>query len=334
MKPKTKDDIYDLLRGQTTIAALGAALELGLFWLLEKQSMEPADVSDALSIPKNRCIYWMQLLADLGLLEHTPGGYTPTSTAQSAILNAYSEDAWCFLARGERERLPLFIDLPLHLGDPRSLWAVHGLSAPNYFEQIKHNPERARRFTYMLYELHQSLAEAIARNIDIGGINRVLDLGGGSGVISLKLLECFPSLQATVVDIPLVCTIGREIADMTPHRQRIEYISLDFELDPLPTGFDMVLACDSADPSETLFKKIHDILNPGGHFVIVDQYASNENLVPHERISWAFRSSLGNSDSLWPPTINEVENMIKEVGFQSNIITRISDDWSMISSRV
>ena len=334
MKPKTRDDIYDLLRGHSSIAALGAALELGLFQLLEKSPMHAADVSNALSIPENRCIYWMQLLADLGLLEHTAGGYTPTSTAQSAILNAYSEDAWCFLARGERERLPLFIDLPLHLGDPRSLWAVHGFSAPNYFEQIKHNPERARRFTHMLYELHQSLAETVSQNIDLTGIDRILDLGGGSGVISLKLLERSPSLKVVVVDIPHVCTVGREIADTTPHGQRIEYMPLDFDRDPLPAGFDMVLACDSADPSETLFRKIHDLLNPNGCFVIVDQFASRENLVPRDRLAWAFRGSLGNPDILWPPTITDIEKMIEETGYRLTAVTRILDDWSMITSRI
>lgn len=57
MRPKTKDEIYDLLKDQFTIAALGAALELGLFWLLNERPMVPDDVSIALGIPMNRCIY-------------------------------------------------------------------------------------------------------------------------------------------------------------------------------------------------------------------------------------------------------------------------------------
>lgn len=184
----------------------------------------------------------------------------------------------------------------------------------------------------MLYELHQPLSDAVAQNINSTGVNSVLDLGGGSGVISLKLLERSSSLKAIVVDTLQVYTVGREIADMTPHGRRIEYIPLDFELGPLPPGFELVLACDSVDPSKTLFHKIHDILNPGSRFVIVDQYASKENVVPRDRRTWAFRSSLGNPDALWPPKINEVETMIKAAGFRSTVVTPILDDWTMITS--
>lgn len=333
MKPETKDDIWDLLKGHVTSAALGAALELGLFWMLAKRPMEPGEIGNALSIPENRCRYWLQLLGSIGLVKHTPEGYVPSGTAQSAILDAYSKELWAFLAQEERERIPILEDLPQDLRDPRSIWAVHGLAAPNYLEVMRLDPERARRFTRMLYEFHQPLAEAVAETIDMTGVGRLLDLGGGSGIVSLKLLKRYPNLRALVVDIQDVCEAGREIANATAERDRIEYVALDFVKDPLPCGFDMVLACDSADYDEALFQKIHDLLNPGDRFVIVDQFSPAEGVAPRERVTWAFRSSLGVPEYLGPPTVKDVQKLLSMEGFRSLSETVLADDWCIIESR-
>ena len=44
------------------------------------------------------------------------------------------------------------------------------------------------------------------------GVNRLLDLGGGSGVVSLALLCKRAELTAVVVDAASVCQVGRAIA--------------------------------------------------------------------------------------------------------------------------
>ncbi|NIV39852.1 MAG: hypothetical protein GWN58_63720, partial [Anaerolineae bacterium] len=90
----------------------------------------------------------------------------------------YSQDTWAFLAGEERERFPAVQDLPLHIRDQRSTWAIQGLKPPDYFEFLVQSPERARRFTRMLYEIHQPLAEQVAGALDTNGVERMMDLGG------------------------------------------------------------------------------------------------------------------------------------------------------------
>jgi hypothetical protein len=144
MKPVTTDDMFDLMESWATSAAFNAALELGLFWLLAEQPLDAAGVAQALRIPPNRCGYWLQLLSSIGLVEPGPQGYAPSATARIAILEAYSQDTWAFLAGEERERFPAVRDLALHIGEDRSTWAFQGLRPPDYFEQLVQSPERAR----------------------------------------------------------------------------------------------------------------------------------------------------------------------------------------------
>jgi predicted TPR repeat methyltransferase len=96
----------------------------------------------------------------------------------------------------------------------------------------------------MLFEVHQSLANDIAELIDMTDVGLLMDLGGGSGVVSMALLHKHPTLTATVVDIENVCVAGREIAREQGLSDRITYHAVKFEHGEFPTGFELVLQCD------------------------------------------------------------------------------------------
>jgi tRNA A58 N-methylase Trm61 len=322
-----------------TSAALNAAMELGLFWLLAEQPLDTAGTAQALGIPMNRCQYWLQLLSSVGLIEQAPKGYVPSSTARTAILDVYSQDTWAFLARGARDRFPAIRGLVLHIHEPGSAWEAQGLTPPDYFSQMVESPERARRFTRMLYEIHLPLAEGVAESLEMGEVDRLMDLGGGSGVVSLALLRRYPHLTAVVVDIANVCAAGREIAIENSMEDRITYHAVDFLRDELPSGFGMVLECDVGTYSEALLGKIRAALNPGGRLVIVNQFAPTAGVAPSSWLHWAVLASLENPDFTLP-TVAEIQSQLKQAGFQllsertlpHKEVLRWSNDWVMIEA--
>jgi len=297
-----------------TSAALVAALELGLFWLLEKESMTSAAIAEALDIPIKRCRYWLQLLSKTGLIKENLHEYAVTQATRTAILDKYSQDTWAFLAKEARERFPGLRDLSLHIRDPGSAWKALGLTPSNYIEQMAESADQTRRFTRMLYELHCPLADILAESLGMTDVTRLMDLGGGSGVISMALLRRHPHLTAVVVDIPSVCSVGREIAAEQSLEHRISYHGTDFLRDELPAGFDLVLECDVDVYSEALFRKVFNSLNPGGRFVVVDQLAPAEDAAPASRVHWALQGSLIDPGFTFL-TVSGVKNLMRKAGF-------------------
>jgi SAM-dependent methyltransferase len=315
MPPRTTRDVIDLLDASFSAAAVGAALELGLFWMLDEQPQPASAVAGALGIPPGRCRYWLQLLVQAGLLEEGPAGFAPSRAAEATILRSLSRDSWAFLAMEARERFPVLVDFALAIRSDASAAASASAPPPGYVELMSRNPARARGFTRMLYELHRALAEELVSRIDATGVGRMMDLGGGSGVVSLALARRYSGLLAVVVDIAAVCDAGREIAAENGLDDRVTYHPADFLCDELPRPFDLVVMCDVGVYTDALFRRVGAILNPRGRLVIADDFGPGAGLAPHSRTHWALEKSMSDPE-FRVPTAGDVEHLLATTGFR------------------
>lgn len=339
MKPETTEDILELMNGSIYSAVVGTAMELGLFWLLADQPLAAAALTQHLNIPLNRCHYWLQILCKLGLLEDRGEGYAPSEVAREAIMNVQSLDTWAFQAREDRELSWYVQDLALNISKPVPAWQARDLTPADYFQQLEQDPSYTARFTRKLYQIHRSLAEQLANLLDLRGVNRLLDLGGGSGVVSFALLRKRDELSAVVVDVEGVCQAGGVIAEENKLEKRINYLPADFLKDDLPTGFDMVMLCDVGCFSESLFRKIHEVLNPKGRLVIVDKFAPSKTSTPPSRLLAAFVNSLESpAPSVDYITTQVVQTKLQQAGFRDVFTTAVPHedhlpwniDWTLI----
>jgi hypothetical protein len=214
-----------------------AAITTGLLWMLAEEPMSGEEVVKALNIPGKRGHYWLQYLQSFGILDTVPQGYVLSSVARSAILDTNSRESWQHLVIDEQEKDACVHGLPQLISESGSLWTIQGLEEPkSYVDRMRASPERAREFTRMLFEVHQNLANQVAEVLDLKGVERMLDLGGNSGVISMALLRKYPALTSTVVDIENVCVAGREIVAEQGFSDRITYHAADFVDGEFPSG--------------------------------------------------------------------------------------------------
>jgi SAM-dependent methyltransferase len=193
--------------------------------------------------------------------------------------------------------------------------------------------QRARLFTGMLFDLHKPLADVIATTLELEGARRLMDLGGGSGVVALRLLRKDPQLRAVVVDIDNVCVAGRAIAASTPVADRVSYHAANFFTDPLPGGFDVITQCDLGIFDEGLWSKAAGALNPGGRLVIVDRWFEQEAYDTPGRLNYLLRKSLDDPDfSL--QTLAEIEAMLCAAGLEPEPVVDLAyNRWQLIAAR-
>ena len=67
------------------------------------------------------------------------------------------------------------------------------------------------------------MSAVLPHGADFSGRRRLLDVGGGPGTYSIALVQQTPGLTSTVLDLPGVLEVTREIVEQTrlrrPHRR-------------------------------------------------------------------------------------------------------------------
>ena len=128
-------------------------------------------------------------------------------------------------------------------------------------------------------ELARLSAREVARKLRLPRHCRsLLDIGGGHGWCSAELCRRHPQLTATVLDLPGSAAIGREIITRVGMTDRVLYRDGDATTVELGAGFDCVLCFNlihhlAQDDIVALFARVHEALEIGGSFAVMDAFA-------------------------------------------------------------
>jgi 2-polyprenyl-3-methyl-5-hydroxy-6-metoxy-1,4-benzoquinol methylase len=110
---------------------------------------------------------------------------------------------------------------------------------------------------------------------------RLLDVGGGHGLYSVKFCRRNPRLSATVFDLPQTLEAAKATISSESMCQRVSTQPGDFSKDDLGSGYDVALLFNIVhgllpEKNAELLRKVAGALNPGGQVVILDQLAGRQ----------------------------------------------------------
>ncbi len=131
----------------------------------------------------------------------------------------------------------------------------------------------------------QERAPHVLRAVGCEGIERMLDVGGGSGAYSIAFARANPRLRAEILDLPAVCAIAQRHIDKAGLTDRVKLLEGDLRLGLPGDGYDLVLVsaiCHMLSPAQNLelLGKCHAALHPGGRIVIQDFILGEDKAAP------------------------------------------------------
>ena len=146
---------------------------------------------------------------------------------------------------------------------------------------------------------------------------RILDLGGGTGILAIEFSKHFPNSQAVVFEKPDVAGIAKEIVLQHHAEDRVAVIAGDFNSDELGGTYDLIVASGILNfvcgDMSAFMKKLSHSLNEGGYLLIVGQFADHAYDVPQNMISWLS----GFLDGVpLPPSNDVLGNALKDAGLR------------------
>ena len=151
------------------------------------------------------------------------------------------------------------------------------------------------------------------------GVKKVLDIAAGHGLFWIEIAKACPDAQIVALDWPNVLTVAQDFARQAGIHSRYRTIAGDAFQQDFGTGYDLVLLTNflhhfSPSTCETLLRKIHRCLAPGGRVITLEFVPNDDRVTPPPVAEFALimLATTPDGDAY---TLKEYEQMFHAAGF-------------------
>ena len=255
--------LHDLIWRQNALPMTALAQEVGLFERLQDQPATIEAVAAMLDVTPRAAEIMVAVVAALGFLEALSDGRFGLTAVGRTYLLPSSPFAYGPFLSADHPTLDKLRRAFL-AGEPSQPLAVN-------METL--SIERVRKFITQMHATTFAAASGLAGQDSLARVQKLLDVGGGSGSLSLAIAAHYPQIQCTIMDFEPVCVIAREYVAKYGFEDRVGAAAVDMFREPWPAGYDGVLFGNifhdwDVDTCHFLAQRAFEILEPGGTILL------------------------------------------------------------------
>jgi len=267
-------------------------IELKVFNYLS-EPMSAAELACVLGFHGENTKIFLDGLAAIHLIDKKNGLYQNTPVAQALLVEGSSTYLGSFIGIQERWLHPAIDDLPKLVKEgpppqeigvaPKKRWnAQMAMAVANY--------QRAG--------IGQQIAKMVASFPEFSSFRKMLDLGGGAGLIGIAIVAEHPSMKGVIFDQPEIVRVSELFIREYELEDRMGVIGGDYLKDPIGEQYDLIWSSATLnfarDNMDSIVKKVYDALNPGGLFVSYHAGLTEERTQPNGMIlGWMSLALMG-----------------------------------------
>ena len=327
-------EIYRYRDGLYAADMLAAAITgLDFFTFLADRPRTQDEICKSLGTQQRPTDVMLTLFTAMGLLENNAGSFSLTPTAREHLVNT---SPW-YLApyyASVKDR-PVCKDiLQVLKTDKPANWA--SLKDEQEWTRAMEREDFATQFTASMDCRGVYLAQALAKNTDLGRHSRLLDIAGGSGIYACSLAAHNPRLQATVLEKKPVDAIASKAIARRGFADRVSVVVADMFRASLPGDHDLHLFSNVLhDWDEPLVKELlaksFAALPPGGMVLIHDMHISADKTGPLYVAAYSVMLATLTEGKCY--SVAEMTSLLTGAGFRDIHFTPTAADRSVITAR-
>lgn len=262
-------EMFDLVAGFVQSQVLMAVVELRLLHRLMEAPRTPAGLAREAGMTTQRMEILLQAAAALGLIRRRKDGRFGLARKGAALLGVPGLEAMILHHRA------FYRDME----DPVALLRGEvDTELANFWPYVfgargDVDPAVTQTYSDLMADSQGLVAQDTLRMVNLSGVTRLLDVGGGSGAFALAVAQAHPTLDLMLFDLPDVVPAAQARFTAAGQGGRLTVHGGSFRSDSLPYGADAislirVLYDHSDDTVRGLLSKIHDTLPTGGRLII------------------------------------------------------------------
>ncbi len=283
---ETAEEVSSIAFGFMASKALFAGLHIDVFTHLADGPKTCAEIASETDIPENRVETLMTALNSIGLVDCTDKRYA-NSPAADAYLSRTSKYEF-----GDYLRYQIDQQMYPFLGQLNEvLDGSLGADAVDSYQHWMSDPKQAALYSNAQHAGSLGPGRTIARMVDLTGAKSLLDVGGGTGAMTIRLLEANPGLVSTIIDFPNVSEIGWRFISEANMIDRVRYIPSNALAVEWPSEQDAILMSYlfSGVPGQEVPRLVQyafDCLATGGTYMIHDFMVKDDRTGPPMAALW------------------------------------------------
>jgi (2Fe-2S) ferredoxin/2-polyprenyl-3-methyl-5-hydroxy-6-metoxy-1,4-benzoquinol methylase len=310
------DELSLIIRSFQESRVILTAVELDLFSAVGPGS-GAAEVAWRLGTDPRATEMLLNALAAMGLLAKEKGVFRNTPLSSR------------FLAAGGKDDSRAAI---MHTVGLWTRWStltdcVRAGTAVAHVEMDQRGEQWTEAFIAAMDRNARERAPHVTRAVGSEWIERMLDVGGGSGAYSIAFARANPRLKAEMLDLPPVCLIAQRHIDEAGLTSRVTTRSADLRRDSLGEGYDLILVsaiCHmlSQDENLDLLRRCHAALRAGGRVVVQDFVLEDDKAAPKSAALFSLNMLVGTvAGSSY--SVGEYTAWLGQAGFEEVIHLRL-----------
>jgi SAM-dependent methyltransferase len=230
----TPDPIMRIAMGFMAAKHLFVASGIGVFEQLADGPATLDELAAKSGIPRRTLRISADAMVSLGLLEREGERYRNSAAAAAFLGGRAGSDLRPAMRFLDRISYPAWLKFE---------GAVRRGEGERHFGRF--TEEEQQIFSAGVEAITAGMAASLAENYDFGRHRRVLDVGGGTGSFLIPVLRRYPTLQATLFELPGACAVARRRLATEHAGSRVAVVEGDFFKDPLPDGHDLMIVANT-----------------------------------------------------------------------------------------
>lgn len=306
------NQINNVLQGYKEMKILFAAIELNIFSVLTKE-ITFNEAAKKLKLNPRNMEFFLNALVAMEFIKKRDGLYQNGEYAKIYLVKGsdlYLGDY--FLFREEFTGIKNLKHNLLNGPDLNTLVENKGKNVFNFAKlaELSANEQRSGRANI--------ISENITKLFRDRKFNKMIDLGGGSGVVALAIAEKNPKTECFIFEIEEVAVATDKTINVYAKDNRPKVLRGDYTTDNIGNGYDLVLAVASIQFAKEHFasvlKKIHSSLNENGLFISICKETTDEKTKPKDLVLGWLGSHMEGLNVL--PEEGELKKEILKYGFE------------------
>jgi hypothetical protein len=253
--------------------SLSAAAKLGVADLL-KGGPKGADELARESGVHARSLYrLLRALASVGVFSQDTGGRFRLTPLGGPLRSDDPDSLRSFMIfMGTDWHHRTWADLPYSIQTGRP--AFERLYGKPYFDYLAEHPEPAQVFHDAMTSLSASSGRAVAEAYDFSGVGRLVDVGGGHGLLLASVLAKYPEMRGVLLDAPQVIEGAKGLIEGGGLAGRVEAVAGDF-FESVPAGGDAYIMKHiihdwDDERAATILGNCREAMAEGGRLLVVE----------------------------------------------------------------